>query len=563
MASNLIEEQFNDHDDILNDPNISLENTLSTIHSIEDDQNQNTTFENHDGDVFKKKRRNDDTLNETTESKRKKKSILHSYPVHQTRATETSMKLTQALKEIYKKHVLPIEERFELYDFCLPTNAEIQDSEFDAKPMVLLLGQYSTGKTTFIRHLIGRDFPAMHIGPEPTTDRFMALVHGEDDDDEDDLNTSMFSDDDYHDISDGIKFPTKAWTKDGQNKSTGRILKGNSLTVVPELPFSTLATFGSGFLSHFVGSISAAPLLQHVTLIDTPGVLSGEKQRLSRSYDFAQAAKWFADRSDLILLLFDAHKLDISDELKDVIETIRPNNDDKMRCVLNKADAVTREQLVRVYGSLMWSMGKIFRSPEVVRVYTGSYWDQDLIHQDFKGMFEKDEFLLINELVNLPKSCAERKVNELVKRIRIIKVHLCILTYLKKNTPTWFGKRKAMERMIDNLEDVFDAVRLEYKLSAGDFPDIDEFRECLEDLDDFTELVAADKWTLRRLDALISKDIPSIMKGVTGLNGPNTPVRNSKTKQSSRYTEDSLQEEKKDLNEIHLEKSIDHDAMVR
>ena len=55
------------------------------------------------------------------------------------------------------------------------------------------------------------------------------------------------------------------------------------------------------------------------------------------------------------MLLFDAHKLDISDEFKSVIDTIRQHNDDKIRCVLNKADSVTREQLVRVYGSLMWS----------------------------------------------------------------------------------------------------------------------------------------------------------------------------------------------------------------
>ena len=190
-------------------------------------------------------------------------------------------------------------------------------------------------KTTFIRHLVGGDFPGQHIGPEPTTDKFMALVHGEDGSESD---LTSISDDDTTVDSDINSIP-KAWGRDGKNKSTkGKVLKGNSLTVTPELPFSTLSTFGTGFLSHFIGSISSAPLLKQVTLIDTPGVLSGEKQRLSRSYDFAQVAKWFADRSDLILLLFDAHKLDISDELKEVIETIRPHNDDKMRCVLNKGE---------------------------------------------------------------------------------------------------------------------------------------------------------------------------------------------------------------------------------
>jgi hypothetical protein len=32
-----------------------------------------------------------------------------------------------------------------------------------------------------IRYLLGQDFPGMHCGPEPTTDRFMAIVHGEED----------------------------------------------------------------------------------------------------------------------------------------------------------------------------------------------------------------------------------------------------------------------------------------------------------------------------------------------------------------------------------------------
>lgn len=113
------------------------------------------------------------------------------------------------------------------------------------------------------------------------------------------------------------------------------------------------STFGAGFLNKFEASVTSSPLLESVTLIDSPGVLSGEKQRVNRSYDFSTVVKWFAERSDLILLLFDAHKLDVSDEFRDVIEKLKPH-DDKVRCVLNKADQINKSQFVRVYGSLLW-----------------------------------------------------------------------------------------------------------------------------------------------------------------------------------------------------------------
>jgi hypothetical protein len=42
---------------------------------------------------------------------------------------------------------------------------------------------------------------------------------------------------------------------------------------------------------------------------------------------------WFASKCDLILLLFDAHKLDISDEFREAIEALKGIEDDYgMRC---------------------------------------------------------------------------------------------------------------------------------------------------------------------------------------------------------------------------------------
>ena len=49
--------------------------------------------------------------------------------------------------------------------------------------------------------------------------------------------------------------------------------------------------------------------------------------------------------------------------LLQVIGTLK-GHDDKVRVVLNKADQVDMQQLMRVYGALMWSLGKVFRSPE-------------------------------------------------------------------------------------------------------------------------------------------------------------------------------------------------------
>jgi predicted GTPase len=191
-------------------------------------------------------------------------------------------------------------------------------------------------------------------------------------------------------------------------------------------------------------------VLRSITLVDTPGILSGEKQRTNRGYDFTKVVAWFAEKADLIILLFDAHKLDISDELKGTIDVLK-GHDDKIRCILNKADQIDRQQLMRVYGALLWSLGKTMPSPEVARVYVGSFWQQPLQNTDNAELFEMEERDLMRDLAVLPRQSAVRKINELVKRIRKVKTLAYIIGHLKKEMPALVGKEKKQKKLITDL----------------------------------------------------------------------------------------------------------------
>ncbi|KAJ8372772.1 hypothetical protein AAFF_G00277150 [Aldrovandia affinis] len=345
--------------------------------------------------------------------------------------------VTEGLKSLYRQKLLPLEQFYSFHDFHSPG---LEDADFDNKPMVLVVGQYSTGKTTFIRYLLEQDFPGSRVGAEPTTDTFTALMHGE----------------------------------------VEGLIPGNALIVDPNKPFRKLNPFGNTFLNRFQCAQLPNQVLESISIIDTPGILSGAKQRVTRGYDFAAVLRWFAERVDRIVLLFDAHKLEISDEFSEAIGALR-GNEDKLRVVLNKADMVDTQQLMR-----------------------------PLMVPDNRRLFELEEEDLFTDIQNLPRNAALRKLNDLVKRARLVRVHAHIMSYLKQEMPSVFRKDNKKKNLIYQLPVIFSKIQLQHHISAGDFPDCAKMQEQLL-VHDFTKFKALKPNLMVALDELLSADIAKLM----------------------------------------------------
>lgn len=381
--------------------------------------------------------------------------------------------VSEALLGLYTGKVKDV-ERDMLFDRF--TTSLLSDAELLAKPMVLLLGQYSSGKTSFIRYLAGKDFPAMHIGPEPTTDGFAALMDG----------------------------------------ASGTAIPGNAATSSKSRPFRALSKFGSAFLNKFCISELRCELTDQLTLIDTPGILAGSKQTMGRQYDFSAIVKWFAERSDMILLLFDAHKIDVSDELKEIIETLHAH-DEKMRLVLNKADCLSTEEIMHVYGGTMWFLGKVFKTPEVKRSYMSSFWDKPLKNPELERFMTEERQRLLDDLYALPAGAQTRKINEFVKRVRAGRAHCLLFNHLRDSMPKLMGKAKAKDRLIEHLPDEFAKVAQNSGVPLQDFPDVRSYQKLLASYD-LSALPKASKAVLQAYEDVIDKDLPGIMGHFTGRN---------------------------------------------
>lgn len=205
-------------------------------------------------------------------------------------------------------------------------------------PFVLLLGNHSSGKSSFINHILKRKVQT--TGVAPTDDNFTIIGPGETDIDR----------------------------------------NGPALVGDPDLGFSGLKMFGPVLVNHTHLKVRANTAISDFMIVDSPGMIDSPVTNKSaaagpvgmdRGYNFEGVCRWYAERADVILLFFDPDKPGTTGETLSILTTALVGLDHKMYIILNKADQFHKiHDFARAYGSLCWNLSKVIPRKDLPRIHT-------------------------------------------------------------------------------------------------------------------------------------------------------------------------------------------------
>ncbi|KAM4631827.1 sarcalumenin isoform 2-T2 [Discoglossus pictus] len=358
----------------------------------------------------------------------------------------------QKLRKIYHSSIKPLELSYKYNELRQHEITAYQgrsladsatDGEITSKPMVLFLGPWSVGKSTMVNYLLGLDETPyqLYTGAEPTTSEFTVLMHG----------------------------------------SKMKTIEGIVMAADSSRSFSPLEKFGQNFLEKLVGIEIPHKLLERVTFVDTPGIIENRKQQ-ERGYPFNDVCQWFIDRADLIFVVFDPTKLDVGLELEMLFRQLK-GRESQIRIILNKADSLATQELMRVYGALFWSLAPLINVTEPPRVYVSSFWPDDYQPETHRELFLKEEISLLEDLNQVIENRLENKIAFIRQHAIRVRIHaLLVDRYLQtyKEKMTFFSDGELVFK--DIVEDpdkffIFKSILAKTNVSKFDLPNKEAYKD--------------------------------------------------------------------------------------
>ena len=284
------------------------------------------------------------------------------------------------IRDYYNDPLVPLAKQF-MYRRP-PTMGELRSA-----PQVLILGNHSSGKSTFVNHLLGEG--VQKTGVAPTDDGFTIITHGPRETD----------------------------------------LDGHSVVSNPNLPYEKLRYFGDQLVSHIRLKLRPAAILREVTLIDSPGMIDEAKAEDGRGYDFPGVVRWFAERADLVLVFFDPDKPGTTGETLQVFRQALGGIDHKLLIVLNKMDQFHNlHDFARAYGALCWNLGKVIPRKDLPMIYN-TYVP---LEGQPKSALRMDDFDraredLIDELRRVPTRRMDNQITQLAAFAERLRLHAFVI----------------------------------------------------------------------------------------------------------------------------------------
>ena len=250
------------------------------------------------------------------------------------------------------------------------------------KPIVLVIGNYSSGKSTLINELLGEDI--QRTGQAPTDDSFTIITAG------------------------------------GVGEET-REVPGSTLVNDETLPFGSFKKYGERFVSHFLLKKMENPVLENMAIIDSPGMLDSVTEK-DRGYDYMAVLGDIANLADLIVLMFDPHKAGTIKETYTAIRSTLPekSGEDRIIFVMSRIDECDNlSDLVRSYGALCWNMSQMTGRKDIPHIYL-TYAPSEAEPSDILSPLAQERDQLMAKIKSAPSfrvnhilEDIDRQVNEL------------------------------------------------------------------------------------------------------------------------------------------------------
>ncbi|CAK1593900.1 unnamed protein product [Parnassius mnemosyne] len=382
------------------------------------------------------------------------------------------------LKRLYENSIKPLEVLYKYRDL---SNRHFGDPEIFSKPLVLFMGPWSGGKSSILNYLTGLEFTewSLRTGAEPSPAYFNILMHGKD-----------------PEVLDGTQLAAD-WT------------------------FSGLQKFGQGLEERLRGLKYPSKLLEKVNIVEIPGILEVRKQ-VSRVFPFNDACQWFIDRADIIFLVYDPSKLDVGPETEAILDQLK-GRESQTRIVLNKADTVKPEELMRVQSALIWNISPLMSSAQPPVMYTVSLWSMPFEAGAPARLLQAQERELLRDL----RQAIDRRIENKIASARRFAVRVrnhakmvdCYLTTYY-NHKTIFGNKKLIaDAIIENPQNyhIYEGLSTLTNISRYDLPDPETYRDFfrLNPLYEFQQLSATCTYfrgcPITRLDVAIAYDLPELV----------------------------------------------------